>query len=293
MSKRIFLAAMAAAITTVSAISTMACDERGITGIMPENDMRISVFQMFGVSNINEAKFNALIDRVISVYGPIVQQKGGNLKVNRRWTDETVNASASRSGSTWILNMYGGLARHQTMTEDGFMLVVCHELGHQIGGAPKYDGGDWAANEGQADYFGAMKCMRRILTPDDNVGFMAQKPVDPAVKTQCDQLFRDDQERALCARVSMAGKSLANLFASTGSRQPNFNTPDKSVVSATNDSHPAAQCRLDTYFQGSLCTRAFNDDVSETDTKRGVCVKSDGFAAGTRPLCWYKPGTGE
>jgi hypothetical protein len=291
--KRILLAAAAAVFTMMSSVSTMACDERGVTGIMPENDMRISALQMFGVSNITEAKFNSLIDRVVQVYGPIVQQRGGILKVNRLWKDETVNASASRSGKNWILNMYGGLARHQSVTEDGFMLVVCHELGHQIGGAPKYDAGDWAANEGQADYFGAMKCMRRVLTPDDNASLMAPRQIDPAVKTQCDDLYRDNQERALCARVAMAGKSLANLFASTGSHQPNFNTPDKSVVTETYDSHPAAQCRLDTYFQAASCTRSFNDDVSETDAKRGVCIKSDGFKVGMRPLCWYKPEVGE
>lgn len=255
--------------------------------------MRISVFQTFGTNGMTEQLFNQLIDRVEKVYSPIVQEKGGILKVNRLWTNDTVNASANRKGNTWMLNMYGGLARHQAVTEDAFMLVVCHELGHHIGGAPKYGMGDWAANEGQADYFGTMKCMRRVLAQDDNARFMARRMVDPTVKASCDQMYRDNSERALCARIAMAGRSLATLLGSSSSTVPNFNTPDRSVVKRTYDGHPAAQCRLDTYFQGTLCVRSIVDDVSDTDVKRGVCTISDGYAAGMRPLCWYKPEDGE
>jgi hypothetical protein len=36
--------------------------------------------------------------------------------------------------------MFGGLARHELVTDDGFMMVVCHETGHHLGGAPRYNG---------------------------------------------------------------------------------------------------------------------------------------------------------
>jgi hypothetical protein len=290
--KGILLAALVA-VTAFSMKSAIACDQHGITGILPENNMRISVFQKFGVSGIDEKGFNAIIDRVSQFYAPIIQQKGGILKVNRLWTNDTVNASANRNGKYWELNMYGGLARHEAITEDGFMLVVCHELGHHLGGAPKYSGMNWAANEGQADYFGVLKCMKRVLSVENNIAVMANRPIEPTVKASCDRVFRDDQERALCSRIGMAGKSLADLFASFGGSAPKFETPDKTVVKVTYDAHPKSQCRLDTYFQGTLCPRAFLDDVSETDPTRGVCTKADGFTFGTRPLCWYKPGPNE
>ena len=48
------------------------------------------------------------------------------------------------------------------------------------------------------------------------------------------------------------------------------------------------QCRLDTYFQGSLCDKDVNDEVDNSDAE-GVCTLAQGYTFGTRPLCWYKP----
>jgi hypothetical protein len=88
----------------------------------------------------------------------------------------------------------------------------------------------------------------------------------------------------------MAGKSVADLFSDLG-REPitKFETPDTKVVTRTNDSHPRAQCRLDTYYQGSLCDVNMNEDVSQKDEVQGTCHPSLGHRLGNRPLCWFKP----
>ncbi len=92
----------------------------------------------------------------------------------------------------------------------------------------------------------------------------------------------------------MAGKSLAMLLGDLGGNSNvKFTTPDSKKVSRTNDNHPEAQCRLDTYFHGSLCDKAISDDVDSKDALKGVCLKKDGYEVGTRPLCWYKPSTAE
>ena len=69
----------------------------------------------------------------------------------------------------------------------------------------------------------------------------------------------------------------------------NLETPDTSVVKKTNDAHPATQCRLDTYLQGSLCEVSFNDNVDSKSEVTGTCHGSLGHDIGTRPLCWFKP----
>jgi hypothetical protein len=282
---------MMSSVTLVSP-AAMACDVDGKSGILPPNNMRINMFTR-SLNGIDEAKFNAIIDRVSRVYAPIVKQKGGNLVVEKRWTDETVNAFADRKGSTWAVHMFGGLARHPAVTPDGFMLVVCHELGHQIGGAPKYNNGmDWASNEGQADYWGAMKCLRRVISESPEVTRFTG-PIDPLVNQACSSIHRDPNDKLMCARIAMAGKSLADLFAAFGGPAVKFETPDKSIVTTTYDGHPKSQCRLDTYFASSLCTKPYLDDVSDQDPKVGVCVGADGFKYGTRPLCWYKPQANE
>ena len=106
-------------------------------------------------SNISQAKFNQIIDKAEQIYAPIIQSHRGKLVFNRLWKDNTVNASANQDGANWEVNMYGGLARRPEVTPDGFAMVVCHELGHHLGGYAFVNESEmtWAANEGQSDYF--------------------------------------------------------------------------------------------------------------------------------------------
>lgn len=289
MKKRI-LSAVAALSLTVSA--SYACDIHGKSGFAPENNMRISQWDKAS-NGMTEERFLAIVKSVSDIYAPIVKSKGGTLSMNNRWTDDTVNASAQQIGKTWVVNMYGGLARHPLTSDDGFALVVCHELGHHIGGAPR-KGSSWASNEGQADYFGSMKCLRRVLEKEDNITYVSKMTVDAEATRICEATYKNAGEVALCQRIAMAGKSLGSLLGDLGGNSNvKFHTPDTSVVKRTNDAHPAAQCRLDTYFQGILCDKSYDQDVDNKDPIIGTCIKKDGYLVGSRPLCWYKPGAGE
>ncbi len=288
MKNRILICAVASMLSISQAFS---CDIDGKTGFAPENNLRISQWDK-ATNGMTEERFLSIIGRVSDLYAPIVKSKGGTLKMNNNWSDDTVNAYAQRTGTTWQVSMFGGLARHPLITDDGFMGVVCHELGHHLGGAPKKGGwsGAWASNEGQADYFATLKCLRRVLENDDNIAIVSKMKVDADAVTKCESIYKSANEIALCQRTAMAGKSLAMLLGDLGGNSKvNFNTPDKSVVKETNDAHPAAQCRLDTYFSGSLCDKAILDEVDNKDPIKGTCVKSDGHVEGVRPLCWYKP----
>lgn len=294
MTKRILAAGLATVLTLSQAL---ACDVHGKSGIAPENNMQIHVGDKSS-NNMTEELFHATIKRASDVYESIVEANGAKLKMNNKWEDPTVNASAQQSGKTWIVNMYGGLARHPHATADGFLMVVCHELGHHLGGAPRksgiWGGTRWASNEGQSDYWASLKCMRKILENDNNVEIVANMEVDPSVTAKCTEVYSSENEVALCQRISMAGQSLAMVLGSlNGNTNVSFDTPDSKVVTSTNHNHPAAQCRLDTYFQGMLCDKSHNEDVSAVDAITGTCVKADGYANGVRPLCWYKPGANE
>lgn len=292
MTKGILVALMA---TTLSFSQAFSCDIHGKGGFAPENNLKIAVGDK-AANNMTKELFLDAISRVSTVYEPIVKEKGGKLVMNNRWDDDTVNASAQQFGSTWQVNMYGGLARHPLVTVDGFMMVVCHELGHHIGGAPRKGGwgSAWASNEGQADYWAGLKCMRRVLEKEDNIAAVAKMEIDAEATAKCQQIYKSESEIALCQRISMAGKSLAMLLGDLGGNSNvKFTTPDTSKVSRTNDNHPAAQCRLDTYFQGTLCDKAISEDVDAKDPIKGTCIKRDGYEFGTRPLCWYKPTSAE
>jgi hypothetical protein len=214
--------------------------------------------------------------------------------VNRKWDDGTVNASAQRSGRTYVVNMFGGLARHPSITPDGFALVVCHEIGHHIGGAPKIGGfpwiNRWASNEGQADYFATLKCLRQTFTNEDNAAVISRMTLPSSLVEKCAEVYANEDEKNMCIRLGMAGASVSGLFANMRNQpEGRFETPDSNVVSRTDNSHPAYQCRLDTYFQGALCDLPMNEDVSQSDEKVGTCNTSTGHTVGVRPLCWFKP----
>lgn len=272
---------------------SIACDISGKTGFAPTNDRRISVWDKNN-NGMTIEKFDEIINRVVDVYKPIVNSKGGNLRIMRNWYTDTVNASAERDGEFWVVNMYGGLARSPELTDDGFMGVICHELGHHIGGAPKKKSGifasHWASNEGQSDYFATLKCMRKILQNDDNIAIVNKMQVDTEAKIACERVYQSANEVALCERISMASKSLAIFLNSFRNGSVSFNTPDTSVVSKTYNDHPSAQCRLDTYFQGVLCDKSVDNDVSDSNTTQGTCTRGENLQYGARPLCWYKPG---
>ena len=268
------------------------CTEDGREGIVPENNLKIEVNAKRN-GGLTEEQFNAVIDKVEGIYAPFVEEAGGRLHVERNWTDGTANAYASRYGNTWNVAMFGGLARHETITEDGFALVICHEIGHHLGGAPKKASiwsNTWASNEGQADYFATLKCLRRVFLNDDNQEIVNKMDVPATLTAACAEAWEDANERAICVRNGMAGDSVAKFFAALRNQEPGkFDTPDEHVVSRTDDNHPAHQCRLDTYFQGALCDVSFNDEVSDTDEVQGTCHGSLGYTSGLRPLCWFKP----
>ncbi len=273
---------------------SQACSEHGTSGIAEENTMHIGVNDKNANKTIDETAFNSVLDRIEALYTPDFAARGKRLDVVRKWDDGTVNAYAQQSGNTWKITMFGGLARHVEATADAFAAVACHELGHHIGGAPKKGsiwGSSWASNEGQSDYFATSKCMRKFMEVDDNQAVVAAMEIPQVVTDRCEASFANAEEIAMCQRGAMAGEALAKLLNSlrTGSDPVAFTTPDRAVVSSTNHNHPAAQCRLDTYFAGAICDQDASIDPDSSDAKTGYCMRVDGYQDGTRPLCWFKP----
>lgn len=256
---------------------------------IPKNTLHLDK-ESFAQGGITEVQFNQVIDKVEKIYSSVVTDAGANLIMNRKWKDNTVNASAEQKGKDWHVNMFGGLAKFRTITVDGFTLVLCHELGHHIGGSPKYkERLTWATNEGQADYWGTIKCLRRVWDLENNEEAIKPLKVSKFLASRCVQEWKTTQEQALCIRTGQAGNSVAGLFSALGRTPPPwFERPDQSEVEETNDLHPRAQCRLDTYFQGALCEKTFKEDTSFESEVTGTCHRLNGDTKGLRPACWFK-----
>jgi hypothetical protein len=182
-------------------------------GFLPENTMQIPVGAK-SAGGLTEAQFNTVISKIEAIYAPVVASRGGKLKIARKWTDATVNANATQFFGSWNVNMYGGLARHEKITMDGFSLVLCHELGHHMGGAPKVGNllMRWASNEGESDYWATLKCLRTVWWNDNNEVIISKRKIPSALTEACSKAHGDKAERAICIRGGMAGASVAALL---------------------------------------------------------------------------------
>ncbi|MCM2351722.1 MAG: hypothetical protein NDI69_17025 [Bacteriovoracaceae bacterium] len=261
---------------------------RSACTFLPENNVTIPISEKS--EGLSEAQYHQVIDKFAAKYTSILEKISKTLTIHRLWEDPRVNAATTRKGNEVILRLYGGFARHPKITQDGYALVLCHELGHHLGGAPKKDlaGASWASTEGQADYYATLKCLRKVFRDDDNLASINEMKVPLLIKEQCSMPFKTDWEKALCIRTAMAGIDVANVMSKTKREEaPDVSNPDQSVVDSTMEAHPGTQCRLDTYFQGSICEVSSYKPVSSKDERRGTCHPLNGHQSGIRPGCWF------
>lgn len=261
-----------------------------------------------GPSNMDEAQFKSILQNIQRSYEGVVSNLGGKLQITGDWKSETLNAGATQMFGSWKVQITGGLARYPDLTPDGFALIVCHELGHHLGGfAFAKDGnpfgGTWAAAEGQSDYFASQVCARKIWGPESQVNSSFRGKVTGVAKQQCDTAWDRTQEQDLCYRVVAATTSMITTMANLMKKPiPQYDTPDTSTAASTITAHPAVQCRLDTSFQGALCTSPFNEYMipgkkapggpfgleAERESATNSCTKYSNYNLGLRPACWFK-----
>ena len=156
-----------------------------------------------------------VIERFLDRAEDVVEAEGGKLVVIPEWNNPRVNALARRSEYIWEIHVYGGLLTHPDISEDEITLVLCHELGHHLGGAPTASRGGWSSSEGQSDYWSGQFCAHLL-----------EKPMESAEK-------------------------LTRLYAaSSDGSWPRLSEKEVKVVERTFFGYPGAQCRLDTIVAG-------------------------------------------
>lgn len=256
-----FVVAAAAAITACTPQPIESSALRGIASptsepgerlchVTPENNVRIGLGLGLVDGEMSEEAFNCLVDEFAAANRKLVAALGGNLVMIKKWTSTIANAYAIRSTDEWQIEVHGGLARHPKMTEDSYTVVLCHELGHHVGGYPFKPlsgaaAAGWAAVEGQADYYAVKDCARRLWRDefDINAGFRAT--IDSAAKAQCDSVWPDIHEQNLCYRIMAASHDMTDALAALRNKTVSFAIHDPTIVPQTVSEHPNEQCRLD------------------------------------------------
>lgn len=246
-------------------------------------------------NDMTEKRFFEIMKWFDSHYGPIIKnQYGAKLNMIGDWKESMAGAFAQREDDLWIIRVFGGVSRHPLITEDAFIFILCHEMGHHIGGAPKkkarFGKRDWASSEGQADYFATLKCTRRLFSEQDNITIINNMNYPKVLEEECNKIFDNKNGVALCIRSNMAGLSHAKfLNRKDEAHSPvSFDTPDRNIVTSTVHDHPSPQCRLDTTFHGALCPISWKVELDQENFETGACLKHD-YPIGFRPSCWFNP----
>ena len=266
--------------------------------MIPENDAYNPAYGNLFKVGVSKEAFFELIDFFEDLYRPQVEALGAEKwEIDGDWYAGDVGAFAMQYSGNWTVTVYGGLARHHAMTVDGLASVICHEIGHHLGGAPKkqevlWTG--WTSVEGQADYYSAAKCFMRYV---ENISktFEDQKRYTPSnfLRKKCKAAVKIHPAKNFtekyCIRSAMAAFSAEEMVRlSLGEEPISFDTPDLAVVDKTYDLHPNSQCRLDTLLAGILCPIDPYEEFDDEDYKVAAC-HSDFYPEFSRSRCWFNP----
>lgn len=263
-------------------------DDYKLNSCFPVSSIKYEVGNKSFNNGLSEEEFNQTIGIALSVFGPEIKKRfNKTLIIEKKWNEGTVDASATRDDlDNPVVIMNGGLARHPLMTKDAFLLLICHEIGHHLGGAPKSFRGNsglrgWSSAEGQADYFATSKCLPLFFKSGIDI-----KSFDINQDSNDYKVALSKCRDNACARVTLAGLAVSRVFASmvNGTPQPQLTSRDATKVLKTIYNHPNPQCRLDTFLSGIYCELGPEVPFDSVDPKIGACLKD----SGARPSCWFQ-----
>lgn len=250
---------------------------------LPDNDLKFSKSNKKNIGQMTKTELEVVISDFKSVFADEAKERlGKELVIQVDWDEDRVKAYASTDlEDRPLIYLSGGLIRHPLASPLSISFILCHELGHHLGGAPKKLRGhtqlkSWASAEGQADYYAGMKCLPKLAK---RVSIPFEKFVDSVCSDE------------VCQFSVAAGFEATSLFASLKRRwtEPSLKGRDRSETHVTVYKHPNPQCRLDTVIAAAKCPVGIKIPFSDEDPTVGACVRSSGHDESARPRCWFKP----
>lgn len=171
--------------------------------------------------NLSETSLKASEEVVQRFESIMIRELPQNIEmvVNLEPLNPRVNAEIIKNNQVLSISIWGGMLSHPLITQNSLSLLLCHEIGHFLGGPPLKSRNGWSSTEGQADYYSTFSCIKS---------------------------FGLSQHEFLEAALN-----LTRVYAEV-SREPNP-SPDRcddNIVNRTNFGYPTVQCRLDTLIAG-------------------------------------------
>ena len=192
------------------------------------------------------------------------------LNIPDLWTTNHFEGSVRKAENFFELKITGKALTSKEASSISFASIVCHELGHILGGSPKQTmpGVEWSSTEGQSDFWAAKSCLPEFFQDVvlDSQSAFYDRALNQELLLKFPELlstpkaFPEDyafcKQDLKCLLVVSAGVELINFFDYydyVDLPKPALNTPESDAKEFKPNSYPSLQCRLDTYVRGGLC----------------------------------------
>ncbi len=209
-------------------------------------------------------EFENRLDIIEALYGDLIFEKfGAPLKINKMWNVRQVffQADVDEAGEP---NIYlgGGALILPKYTPDVFTLIVCHEIGHLIGGAPYKTEHHYSSSvEGQADFFAA-SCTSKVFENKRIIKTKPQSITDRETDEFCSHRDIKIGTNDSCMRIIHV---LSNLFSDNLKKSGDLNSilnMEFPKIEHTLNQRPSTVCQIYTFLAA--------------------------LSGLERPSCWYK-----
>lgn len=209
------------------------------------------------ISGIQEYEVQILAALLELEFGKSLGNQSRSWTEKFSWKTPYLGAGSQFDGHDFIVLLYGGMVRARYMNLGALSAILCHELGHKLGGAPyqKFPGSDpdWSSAEGQADTFAAQVCLPRLY---DRIRQMFPHFLRQEVEPVATWLCLNHKEKEKCQWVVTSGVD----FIQFGQVYFDLDVPmaDPMIWSQERPtktlytSYPSYQCRMDIYKSAAL-----------------------------------------
>lgn len=281
--------AMFVALSIVISASTnvFSCEN----GFFPKNEIHASYLTVD--SQLSQSTISLVKNKVSDAYRDIFNEQNKELQIVIEENDSEVNAYATRDdNNNPVIKITKGMLKLPYMTTDVLTNILCHEVGHFLGGAPKKKRGrsdkrSWSSSEGQADYYASSRCLKHVFQQDAlNKNIQISEYNNHQYFNDADKLCQDE----VCVRIILTSYDTANLYNMIRPYQTDLSIlyKDPTQVFQTVHKHPTPQCRLDSMIAGALCPISQELTFKDNDIDSSACSSSE-YTRFARPLCWFNP----
>jgi len=173
--------------------------------------------------------------KIMSLFNSEISKLNYPLILEAKWESPFFGAGVSLYQDEFHLMILCGMTRIEKMTLDAYAAIVCHELGHLLGGAPfqTIKGAEWSSAEGQSDFFAANLCLPRYFKSQNSAELEIKKRIEKAGFEMMNALkeFETNEPNATLIR---------NL-------EFNFVSPETLI-----NVYPLIQCRYETFRNSNV-----------------------------------------